>query len=502
MNKNRDAKKTTMMAVNVGSSSIKTAIFYNSNRIDVNLNFIGLSTQTMKVKYSPDLEIGQELYTLDIGENLAKAAMAVLDKINKTIFKIKWPTPEKIGHRVKFAGFGLPAQQATEFQEHILEFNDYLSSRHNSLCLEVIQEAKRCFPQATQIIVRDQAVNDLSLHTPKRIPFEELHINRYGLIASGFHGLAVKACLEEIGKTCDTQHFNGVICQIGSGVSVSAFVDGKVVFNTMQFAACDGPIMHNRSGTQPPGLTLRMLKYGLDPNMLSHILNRKSGIYGLANIPHDDSITVESILSDKQFLIEKDAYLRSIATEIFKAVSFAPDVSTFIFSGGLATKHKWLASELLFMAKVISRETKSRLTHTHENQADGINIIFIDIDEQNSIISEITHLPDHNPSINFSNGICEVPGTSVGVIKEGVDGWRKGHISLNFEDTAFSFDEKNTPEAYIFSGNDKGTFFIRSLFARSMKIPSIFINNKDLDPQTILDKKIYLDTPTRTAIEL
>ncbi|UVJ44897.1 hypothetical protein NVV94_04755 [Pseudomonas sp. LS1212] len=508
MNKKRSSEMPALMAINVGSSSIKTAIFYNCSRVDVNINFIGLATQTMKAKYSPDLEIGHESYTLNTGDDLLKAATAVLNKVKTIIAKLKWPTPDKIGHRVKFAGFGLPAQQATEFQEHILEFNDYLSSRHNKLCLTVIHEAKRCFPEAIQIIVRDQAVNDLSLHVQERIPFEKSHIKRYGLYASGYHGLAIKACLREINKTCNTQNFSGIICHIGSGVSVSAFIEGKAVFNTMQFAACDGPIMHNRSGTQPAGLVLRMLKYGLNSNLLPNILNRRSGIYGLADISPNNNITVESILNDNQFYIEKDTYLLSIATEIFKAVSFAPAASNFVFSGGLATKHKWLAPELLYRAKVIGIEAKHNLNHiikygqSQQKQIDDLNITLIDIDEQDAIISEITHLENKTASINFSDGICEVPGTSVGLIKEGLDGWGEGKISLNLDNTAFNFDEKNLPEAYIFSGSDRGEFFVRSMFARSMKVPSIFINDENLEPQTILNKKIYLDTPTRTAIEL
>lgn len=496
------------MSINVGSSSIKTSIFNGDNRVDININFIGLQSQTVKIKFSKGLTVKSEVYKVSVGDDLLKASGLVIDKAKEVLELLKWTAPTKIGHRVKFAGFGTTVQEITEHQEWILEFNDYLSSRHNSLCLAIIQETKKNFPKAMQLMVRDHAVDDLSLHSEERIPFESSIIRRYGLYSSGYHGLAIKACLEELKSKYKILKYSGAICQVGSGVSVSAVLDGKVKFNTMQFAACDGPVMHNRSGTQPMGLVLRMLKYGLDPKNLSNIYSRKSGIYGLANLPANSDITVEDILGDELLKTSKDAYLLSSATEIFKATSTAPEISSFVFAGGLATKHKWIGPELLYRAKVINSDTKRKLIQQFEKdqvfvgEEQGVKVILVDIDEQKLIRKEMTTYKGDDLSVNFSAGVCEVPGTSVGVVKEGANGWGEGNICLNFSDSVFSFNKDHLPEAFIFFGKDKNAFFIRTVFARITKVPAIFIETNDFDVSSILNKKILLDTPTRMAIKL
>ncbi|PPS35040.1 hypothetical protein BVY12_13495 [Pseudomonas amygdali pv. morsprunorum] len=230
------------MAINVGSSSIKTSVFHRDNRIDVNINFIGLKNQMIKVKYNGMTGLKDENYQVSIGDDLAKAAAVVIEKVQYIITQIKWPSPKQVGHRVKFAGFGKPVEIFTKSNEEILKFNDYLSSRHNSLCLEVLHKARAVFDGAVQLMVRDQAVSDLSLHREENIPFEKSLIRRYGLYSHGYHGLAIKACLQQLDKKYAIESFNGVICQIGSGVSFSTVVDGKIVYNSMQFAACDGPL--------------------------------------------------------------------------------------------------------------------------------------------------------------------------------------------------------------------------------------------------------------------
>jgi len=496
------------MAINVGSSSIKISVFNRGERVDVNINFIGLQSQLVKLRFSKGLSIESETYSVTVGDDLLKAAGVIVNKVKDVLESLKWSAPKKIGHRVKFAGFGPSVQGITKHQEQILEFNDYLSSRHNSLCLAVIHETKKIFPNAMQLMVRDQAVNDFSLHAKEKIPFVNSIVRRYGLYSSGYHGLAIKACLEELKDKYRILKFTGVICQIGSGVSVSVVVDGVVKFNTMQFAACDGPIMHNRSGTQPVGLVLRLLKYGVDAGNLPNLFNRESGIYGLAGLSANSDVTVENILSDNSLKSAKDSYLLSIATELFKAISLFPEVANFVFSGGLATKHKWIGPELLYRAKAISRDSSSKLTqqfekgHVFANEDQRINVVLVDIDEQNMINNEMKAYSFKERSFNFSAGACEVPGTSVGFVREGVGSWGAGNICLSLSNSAFSFDTNNLPEAFIFFGGNRNAFFIRAIFARATKVPAIFIEDSEFDARSIINKKIILDTPTRMAFEL
>jgi acetate kinase len=166
------------MAINVGSSSIKTSVFYNSGRVDININFIGLTTQIVKVKFNGIAEHRDQTFKVSICDNLRNAAAITIDNVVEALRKLRWPEPSVIGHRVKFAGFGKSVEKFSEAIEAIMKFNDYLSSRHNALCLEVLEKCKIAFPCATQLLVRDQAMEDLSLHKEHRIPFDHSLIKR------------------------------------------------------------------------------------------------------------------------------------------------------------------------------------------------------------------------------------------------------------------------------------------------------------------------------------
>lgn len=496
------------MAINVGSSSVKTSTFYGRGRVDVNINFIGLERQVVKVKYNRLSGCVDRLYQVSIGDNLEKAASVILNEAVRVLGELKWPMPEVIGHRVKFAGFGKRVERFTEKNEIRMIFNDYLSSRHNRLCLEVFREAKQAFPDTEQLMVRDQINDDLSLHDESKIPFDHHTIRRYGLYTHGYHGLAVKACLAQMCKDFDTYDFSGVICQVGSGVSFTAISNGKVVFNTMQYAACDGPVMHNRSGTQPIGIALRFLKYGLKSTALPNMYSRLSGIYGLADLSANSSITVEDILSQPQYTQAKNAYLKANGVELFRAISALESANKFIFSGGLATKHRWLGPELLLSAKAITPEIKDSFVADLNTPgvryatAGNTTLYLIDVDEQACILEACDDFSSVADDFEITSGACEVPGTSIGIVEEGRNGWKRGSICLCLSDTELPFDCLTLPEGFIFYGKSRGDFFLRAALARNSGVPAVFIERSSQDPCTLLGKNIYMDTPTQKVVIL
>jgi len=494
----------TILSINVGSSSIKSAIFNRDQRVDININYIGLKKQTVKITFKNITTHENKIFSLFIGDDLDLAASTLISLLNTAIRTLDWKKPSIIGHRVKFAGHGADIEKLSPRIEQILEFNDYLSSRHNKLCLSVISHAKSSFKETQQFIVRDQAVSDLSLHTPNEIPFESKIIRRYGLISHGYHGLASKACLRTLEKKYGIPNFTGLLTQIGSGVSVTAIVNGAISYNSMKFAACDGPVMHNRSGSQPLGLVLRMLKYGFPANRLSEAVNRNSGIYGLSDLPSNSTVTVEEILGDEQHKEACDNYLLSIACEIFRLTSKNNDLHHFIFSGGLATRHPWLAPKILQIAKIINPDEADELTRQLKNGSHTASTAFteiylVDIDEH-EIIRNILLTPKPSPIIFDTTGsICEVAGTTIGKVLHGITPTDYSAISINFADTPFDL-KAPPPLAYIFAGTDRSSFFVRASVARSREIPTLFINSIKT-AKKLINRSIYLDTPTRTIIE-
>ncbi|MNQ70576.1 hypothetical protein D3C85_852200 [compost metagenome] len=132
----------------------------------------------------------------------------------------------------------------------------------------------------------------------------------------------------------------------------------------------------------------------------------------------------------------------------------------------------------------------------------GVNVYLVDIDEQACILDECDHFPEENNYVDFSSAICEVPGTSIGVVSEGRAGWGEGKVCLVFTNSEFSFDREDLPEAFIFYGTHRDDFFLRAAFSRVFKVPAIFIDEGAIDMSVFLNRKIYIDTPTNVVVKL
>ncbi|MCY1176354.1 hypothetical protein D9M73_166210 [compost metagenome] len=117
-------------------------------------------------------------------------------------------------------------------------------------------------------------------------------------------------------------------------------------------------------------------------------------------------------------------------------------------------------------------------------------------------MEECENFREENNYVDFSSAICEVPGTSIGVVNEGRAGWGEGKVCLIFTNSEFSFDREDIPEAFIFCGAHRDDFFLRAAFSRAFKVPAIFIDEGAIDISVFLNRKIYIDTPTKVVVKL
>ncbi len=76
-----------------------------------------------------------------------------------------------------------------------------------------------------------------------------------------------------------------VTCHLGGGSSIAAVKGGKVVDTTMGFTPLDGLVMSTRSGSIDPATVLLLMeKEGYTPKEMDAILNKKSGLTGIAGM--------------------------------------------------------------------------------------------------------------------------------------------------------------------------------------------------------------------------
>ncbi len=197
-----------------------------------------------------------------------------------------------IGHRVVQGGakYDSSVVITDEVLADIEALKD-LAPLHNPAALQGIAAATATFgKEITQVAVFDTAFHQTMEQKAYMFALPYEYYEKYGVRRYGFHGTSHRyvsgRCLELLGKTEGTRI---ITCHLGSGSSIAAIKDGKVVDTTMGMTPLDGFMMGTRSGGFDPSVvTFLMEKEGLTPKQMDDIMNKKSGTFGISGGYSDD----------------------------------------------------------------------------------------------------------------------------------------------------------------------------------------------------------------------
>ncbi len=268
--------KTTsqILVLNSGSTSLKFKLF----SIDLKL-----------IKEGAIEEIGK----MEI-KNHTEALKKIISEIGDT-GNIKY-----VGHRVVHGGnkFYHPTVVDGKTLKEISKFN-HLAPLHNPSNLQGIEASMNLIKKAVNIAVFDTA---FYRHIPEHaflyaIPREFYKL--YGIRRYGFHGISHNYVMLEAAKIL-RKHFqklNLITCHLGGGSSITAIKNGQAIDTSMGFTPMEGLVMASRCGDIDPGIVIELIrnknikikKYtkGDRVDDVNHLLNRESGLKGLAGIGTD-----------------------------------------------------------------------------------------------------------------------------------------------------------------------------------------------------------------------
>ncbi|NUS36573.1 MAG: acetate kinase [Pseudarthrobacter sp.] len=190
-----------------------------------------------------------------------------------------------VGHRVVHGGerFAEPVLIDNEITRAIERLNP-LAPLHNPANVLGIRAITRKWPQMPQVAVFDTAFHrTLPEHAWRYAVPEELYTN-HGIRRYGFHGTSHEyvgrraAALLEIPEA----EFDAVIAHLGNGASVTAIQGGHSVDTSMGFTPLEGLVMGTRSGDLDPSILVFLGRAGWTPEDVDSMLNRDSGLKGLA----------------------------------------------------------------------------------------------------------------------------------------------------------------------------------------------------------------------------
>lgn len=258
---------------------------------------------------------------------------------------------DAIGHRVVQGGdkYKQSVLIDSDVVETIKELSP-LAPLHNpanlqgyEACLEVVG------PDVPQVAVFDTAFHSTM---PAKaymyaLPYE--YYEKYGVRRYGFHGTSHKfvshRAADRIGKNIEDLKI--ITCHLGNGSSIAAVMNGKVVDTSMGFTPLDGFMMGTRSGgVDPSAVTFIMNKENLSPAEMDNVLNKNSGVFGIAGVSDDRDVCKHQAEGDEHAELAHEMQAYEIAKFIGSYIAAMNGVDAIVFTGGIGENGVWLRSKI------------------------------------------------------------------------------------------------------------------------------------------------------------
>ena len=124
---------------------------------------------------------------------------------------------------------------------------------------------------------------------------------------------------------------------LGNGCSMAAVDGGKVIDTTMGLTPLEGLMMGTRSGDIDPAAVLRMIELGHNREDVDRILNKKSGLLGVAGIGSSDmrDILAAEAAGNERAILARRMFSRRIVKYIGAYYALLGGADVVVFTGGI-----------------------------------------------------------------------------------------------------------------------------------------------------------------------
>lgn len=337
-----------VLCINAGSSTVKFQMFeMPEEKVLVSANFekIGDKTSFYSIKFNGE-KTKKEIYL----ENHESAVKIFLEElINFNVIK-SLDDIEAIGHRV--------VQGGSKYDKSILiddavikDIEDFvpLAPLHNPGNLMGIRVAKKMLPKLQNIAVFDTAFHQSMEEEQYIYPvpyewYEDHKVRRYG-----FHGTSHKYLYNSMQKLLNKNDIKVITCHLGSGSSITAIDNNKVVATSMGFTPLGGITMGTRCGDIDPSIIAYMMREtGKSIDEVTNELNKKSGFLGMSGVGADSRDIEDGIIAgNKRCRLAQDIFVNRIIAFIghYYLLLNKPDV--IVFSAGIGENSPLTRKEIV-----------------------------------------------------------------------------------------------------------------------------------------------------------
>ena len=257
-----------------------------------------------------------------------------------------------IGHRVVQGGDRFDKSViVTEKVKKDIEELAALAPLHNMGALAGINAATATFGEKVpQVVVFDTAFHQTMEQKVFMFALPYEYYEKYGVRRYGAHGTSHRfvstRCRELLGRTEGTRI---ITCHLGSGSSISAIKDGKIMDTSMGLTPLDGFMMGTRTGGfDPSAVTYIMEKEGLTPKQMDDIMNKKSGTLGVSGVSSDDRDIEAAIQAgNKRAQLAWDMRTYQILKIVGGYVAAMGGLDALVFTAGIGENQPLIRQEII-----------------------------------------------------------------------------------------------------------------------------------------------------------
>ncbi|MFC3963382.1 acetate kinase [Nocardia jiangsuensis] len=276
---------STVLVLNSGSSSLKYQLLHpDSGEVLASGLIERIGEGDGRVEHrAGDREVRRELAIPDHEAGLKVA----FDLFAETGYELAQAGLTAVGHRVVHGGevFYRPTLVDDEVLATISDLAE-LAPLHNPANRTGIESARRLLPDVPQVAVFDTAFFHGLPPAARTYALDTATAERYGIRRYGFHGTSHEYVSGQVALLLGREpaELNQIVFHLGNGASASAIRGGRAVDTSMGLTPLEGLVMGTRGGDIDPGVLTHLLRNGVAVDEVDRLLNRESGLKGLAGV--------------------------------------------------------------------------------------------------------------------------------------------------------------------------------------------------------------------------
>ena len=281
-----------------------------------------------------------------------------------------------VGHRVVHGGreFYRPTVIDDALLTRLRELAP-LAPLHNPPGVLGIEVARRLLPDLPQVAVFDTAFFHDLPDAAATYAIDRAVAAAWGLRRYGFHGTSHQYVSEQAAAFlgADPAGISQIVLHLGNGASASAIVGGRPVDTSMGMTPMEGLVMGTRSGDVDPGIVFYLARTaGMAVEDIENMLNRRSGVYGLAG--HKDFRELHTLIEngDAAARLAYDVYIHRLRKYVGAYLAVLGTTDVVSFTAGVGENDAMVRRDALTGLAPLGIEIDE---HLNESPARGPRVI-------------------------------------------------------------------------------------------------------------------------------